>query len=135
MDATNVATFTDIVGIEYHLQEQLVHPKAGITTENDYHALDTLEIDVMTEEAVADLILGLIKETEVGATQDIPAQTDTPAGTETLDGGTCPTAAKLKANHPTGSAQVAIDHQLPTLGIALEADPPHVVVRRHLGAV
>ena len=64
MDATNMATFTDIVGIEYHLQEQLVHPKAIIMTENDYHALDTLEIDVMTEETIADLISGLTQETE-----------------------------------------------------------------------
>ena len=64
-DATNVATFTDIVGIEYHLQEQLVHPKAIITMGNDYHAPDTLEIDVMTEEAIPDLMLGLIQETEV----------------------------------------------------------------------
>ena len=58
-----------------------------------------------------------------------------PAGTETLDEGTHLTATELKANHLTGSAQVAIDHQLPTLGIVLEADPPHVVVRRHLGTV
>ena len=39
-----------------------------------------------------------------------------PAGTETLDGGTCPTTV----NHPTGSVQVAIDHRLPTLGIVQE---------------
>ena len=58
-----------------------------------------------------------------------------PAGTETLDRGTHPTAAELKADHPTGSAQVAIDHQLPTLGIVLEADPPHTVVRLHPDAV
>ena len=65
----------------------------------------------MTEEAVADLILGLTQETEVGAAQDIPAQTDTPAGTETLDEGTeRPTTSELKANHLTGSTQVAIDH-------------------------
>ena len=105
-----MATFTGIVGIEYHLQEQLVHPKAGITMGNDYHAPDTQAIDMMTEEVVADLILGLIQETEVGATQDTPAQTDMPAGTETLDRGTRPTAAKPKANHLTGSTQVAIDH-------------------------
>ena len=74
-DATNMATFTGIVGIEYHLQEQLVHPKTSITTENDYHTPSTLEIDVMTEEAIADLILGLIQEIEVRAAQDIPAQT------------------------------------------------------------
>ena len=110
IDATNMATFTGIVGIEYHLQEQLVHPKAGITTENDYHIPDTQEINVMTEEAIADLILDLIQETKVQAAQDTPAQTDTPAGTETLDKGTCPTATKLKANHLTDSAQVAIDH-------------------------
>ena len=75
---------------------------------------------MMTEEAIAYLILGLTQETEVGAAQDIPAQTDMPAGTETLDEGTRPTATKLKADHLTGSAQVAIDHQLPTLGIILK---------------
>ena len=64
----------------------------------------------MTEEGVADLILGLIQESEVRATQDTPVQTDMPAGTETLDKGTHPTATKLKANHLTGSAQVVIDH-------------------------
>ena len=58
-----------------------------------------------------------------------------PAETETLDEGTCPTAAELKANHITGSTQVAIDHRLPTLGIVLEADPPHAVVRCHPDAV
>ena len=102
---------------------------------NDYHAPNTLAINVMTEEAVADLILGLIQETEVQATQDTPVQTDIPAGTETLDEGTCPTATELKADHLTGSAQVAIDHRLPSPGIVLEADPPHVVVRCHPGTV
>ena len=77
---------------------------------NDSHIPNTPVIDVMTEEAIADLILGLAQETEVRATQDISAQTDMPAGTETLDKGTRPTATKLKANHLTGSAQVAIDH-------------------------
>ena len=58
-----------------------------------------------------------------------------PAGTETLDKGTRPTAAKLKADHLTGSAQVAINHRLPTLGIVQETDPPHAVVRLHPDAV
>ena len=58
-----------------------------------------------------------------------------PAGTETLDKGTHLTATKLKADHLTGSVQVAIDHRLPNPGIVLEADPPHVVVRHHPGAV
>ena len=102
---------------------------------NNYHTPNTPVIDVMTEEAIADLILGLTQETEVEATQDIPAQTDTPAGTEILDKGTCPTTSELKADHLTGSAQVAIDHQLPTLGIVPEADPPHTVVRCHSDAV
>ena len=97
--------------------------------ENDYHAPDTLEIDVMTEEAVADLMFSLIQETEVRAARDMPA------GTETLEGGTSPTTAKLKADHPTGSTQVAIDHQLPTLGIVQETNPPHAVVRLHPDAV
>ena len=69
------------------------------------------------------------------AAQDIPVQTDMPAGTETLDEGTRPTATKLKADHLTGSTQVAIDHQLSTLGIVLEADPPNAVVRHHPDAV
>ena len=102
---------------------------------NDCHTPNTPVIDVMTEEAIADLLLGLAQETEVAATQDIPVQTDMPAGTETLDEGTRPTTTKLKADHLTGSAQVAIDHQLPALGIVLEADPPHAVVRRHRDAV
>ena len=89
----------------------------------------------MTGEAIADLILGLIQETEVQAAQDIPAQADMPAGTETLDEGTHLTATKLKADHLTGSTQVAIDHQLPTLGIVLEADPSHAIVRHHPGTV
>ena len=78
--------------------------------ENDYHTPNTPEINVMTEQAVVDLILGLIQETEVQATQDTPTQIDMPAGTETLDEGTCLTATELKADHLTGSAQVAIDH-------------------------
>ena len=65
---------------------------------------------MMTEEAIAGQMLGLIQETKVQATQDTPAQTDTPAGTETLDESTCWTATELKANHPTGSDQVAIEH-------------------------
>ena len=89
----------------------------------------------MTEEAIADLILGLTQETEAGAAQDISVQTDMQAGTETLDEGTCPTTSKLKADHLTGSTQVAIDHRLPTLGIVPEANPPHAVVRHHRDAV
>ena len=58
-----------------------------------------------------------------------------PAGTETLDEGTRPTTAELKVDHPTGSTQVAIDHQLPTLGIVQETDPPHTVARLHPDAV
>ena len=40
---------------------------------------------MMTGEAAADLMLGFIQQTEAQAAQDTPAQTDTPAGTETLD--------------------------------------------------
>ena len=111
-DATNVVTFTDIVGIGYHLQER-VHPKAIITTETNYHTPDnpsTLETNMMTEEVAADLMLGLTQETEVQVTQDTPAQTDTPAGTETQDEGTHWITTEIKANHPTGSDQVARDH-------------------------
>ena len=130
-----MVTFTDIVRIGYHCEEQLVHPKAIITTEDDHHALDTPEIDMMTGDTTADLMLGFIQETEAQATRDTPAQTDTPAGTETLDGGTCRLTTELKADHPTGSDQVAIDHRLPMLGILLEADHPHAAMRSRLDAV
>ena len=135
MDATNVDTFTDIVGIGYHLQEQLVYLKTTITVEDNHHAPDTPETDTITEEAIAGQMLGCIQETEVQVTQDTPAQTDTPAGTETLDKGTCQTATELKANRPTDSDQVAIDHRLPMLGIILGADHPHITMRSCLDAV
>ena len=64
----------------------------------------------MTGEATADLMLGCTRETKAQVTQDTPAQTDTPAGTETQDKGTCQTTTKLKAGHPTYSSQVTIDH-------------------------
>ena len=86
----------------------------------------------MTGEAAADLMLGCTQETEVQANQDTPAQTDTPAGTETRDEDMCRTATELKANHPTDGNQVAIDHQLPMLGIILEADHPHAAMRSQL---
>ena len=54
-----MATSTGIVGIGYHLQEQLVNLKASITAGNDNHTPNTLAIDEMTVEAIADLILGL----------------------------------------------------------------------------
>ena len=80
-----MVTSTDTVVIGYHCQEQLVHLKAIITTEDDHHTLDTPEIDMMTGEAAADLMLGCTQETEAQVTQDTPAQTDTLAGTETQD--------------------------------------------------
>ena len=103
--------------------------------EDDHHALDTPEIDMMTGEAAADPMLGCTQETEAQVTQDTPAQTDTPAGTGTQDEGTCLTTTELKANHPTDSSQVAIDHQLPTLGIILEADHPHAAMRSCIDVV
>ena len=41
MDATNVVTSTDTVGIGYHCQEQLAHPKTITAMEDNHHALDT----------------------------------------------------------------------------------------------
>ena len=89
----------------------------------------------MTGEATADLMLGYTQETEAQVTQDTPAQTDTPAGTETQDEDTRQTATELKADHPTDNGQVAIDHQLPTLGIILETDHPHAAMRSHIDVV
>ena len=110
-------------------------PEPIITMEDDHHALDTPEINMMTGEATADPTLGCTQEIKAQVAQDTPAQTDTPAGTRTQDEGTCRTATELKADHPTDSGQVAIDHQLPTLGIILEADYPHAAMRSCIDVV
>ena len=64
----------------------------------------------MTGEAAADPMLGYTQETEVQVAQDTPAQTGTPAGTETQDRDTHQTATEPKADYPTDSGQVTIDH-------------------------
>ena len=70
---------------------------------DDHRALDTPQIEVMTEEAKADPTLGCTRETEVQVTQDTPARTDTPAGTETQVKDTCLTTTESRAIHPTDS--------------------------------
>ena len=92
MDATNVVTSTDTVGIGYHHQGHPAHQRTITHVADDHRALDTPRVDVMTGEAEVDLTLGYTRETEVQVIQDTPAQTDTPAGTETQDGDTCMTA-------------------------------------------
>ena len=82
----------------------------------------------MTGEAAADLMLDYTRETEAQVAQDTPAQTGTPAGTETQDEGTHQTATELKADHPTDSGQVTIDHQPPMLGIILGVDHLHATM-------
>ena len=89
----------------------------------------------MTGEAAADLMLGCTQETEVQVIQDTPAQTDTPAGTGTRDKGTHWTTTELKADHPTDSGQVAIDHRLPMLGIILGVDHLHATMTSHIDVV
>ena len=89
----------------------------------------------MTGEATADLMLGYTRETEVQVTQDTPAQTGTPAGTETQDEGTRRTTTELKADHPTDSGQVTIDHRLPTPGIILGVDHLHATMTSHIDIV
>ena len=103
MDAINVVTSTDTVGIGYHLQGHPAHQRAITTTGDDHHAPGTPQVDVMTGEAGADPMLGSTRETEVQVAQDIQAQTDTPAGTETQDGDTRLTATGPRAVHPTDS--------------------------------
>ena len=110
MDAINVVTSTDTVGIGYHCQGHPAHQRAITTTRDDHRAPNTLQVDVMTGEARADQMLGYTRETEVQVTQDIPAQTDTPAGTETQDGDTRLTATGPKAIHPTDSDRAITDH-------------------------
>ena len=81
---------------------------------DDHHALGTPQVDVMTGEAEADQMLGYTRETEVQVTQDTPAQTGTPAGTETQDGDTHQTATEPRADH--------------TPGIFLGVDHPHATM-------
>ena len=68
-------------------------------------SLLTLGVDAKGNTCIGNLTSG-----QPMALQDTPAQTDMPAGTETLDGGTHLTTAELKADHFIGSTQVAIDH-------------------------
>ena len=135
MDATNVVTSTDTVGIGYHCQEQLAHLRTITATEDDHHALDTPQIDVMTGEAAADPMLGYTQETEAQVTQDTLAQTGTSAGTEIQDEDTHRTATKPKADHPTDSGQVTIDHQLHMPGIILGVDHPHTTMTSRIDVV
>ena len=86
----------------------------------------------MSEEAAADPMLDYTRETEAQVAQDTPAQTGTPAGTETQDEGTHRTATELKANHPTDSGQVTTDHRLHMPGIILGVDHPHTTMTRHI---
>ena len=83
MDATNMVTSTDTVGIGYHYQEQPACLRTITTTGDDHHTFGTPQVDVMTGEARADPMLGYNRETEVQVAQDTPAPTGTPAGTET----------------------------------------------------
>ena len=68
---------------------------------DDHRTLDTLQVDMMTGEAEADPMLGYTRKAEGQVIQDTPAQTDTPAGTETQDGDTRLTATGPRAIHPT----------------------------------
>ena len=82
----------------------------------------------MTGEAIADHVLGYTRETKAQVTQDTPAQIGTPAGTETQDRDTHQTATELKADHPTDSGQVTIDHRLHMPGIILGVDHLHATM-------
>ena len=132
MDATNVVTSTDTVGIGYHLQGHPAH-QTTITHEADNHrTLDTPRVDVMTGEAGADPTLGYTRETEVQVAQDTPTQNDMPAGTETQDGDTCLTATEPRAIHPTDSDRAITDHQPHTPGTTLGVDRPHTTTKNHI---
>ena len=98
-----MVTSTDTVGIEYHCQGHPAHQRTITLVVDDHRTLDTPQVDVMTEEAKADPMLGYTRETEVQVTQDTPAQTDKPAGTETQDGDTRLTGTGPRAIHPTDS--------------------------------
>ena len=109
MDATNVATSTDTAGIGYHHQGQPASLRTITTMGDDLHICNTLRVDVMTGEAGADPMLGYTREAEVQVTQDTPAQTGTPAGTETQDGDTHQTTTEPRVDHPTDSDKAITD--------------------------
>ena len=132
MDATNVVTSTDTVGRGYHHQGHPAH-QTTITQEADvHHALNTQQINVMTEEVGADPALGYTRETEVQVTQDTPAQTDMPAETETQVEDTCLTATEPRAIHPTDSNRATTDHQPHTPGTILGVGHPHATTKNHI---
>ena len=110
MDATNVVTSTDTAGIGYHHQGQPARLRTITTTGDDHRTPGTPQVDMMTGEAEGDPMLGYTREREVQVTQDTPAQTGTPAGTETQDGDTRQTATEPRADHPTDSGQATIHH-------------------------
>ena len=132
MDATNVVTSTDTVGIGYHHQGHPTHQRTITPMADDHRALNTPQVDVMTEEAGADPMLGYTRETEVQVAQDTPAQTDMPAGTETQDGDTCLTATGPRAIQSTDSDQAITDHRLCTPGTTLGVDRPHTTMKNHI---
>ena len=119
MDATSVVTSTDTVGIRYHRQGHPAHQRTITPMADDHRALDTRQVDVMTEEAGADLTLGYTRETEVEVTQDTPALTDMPAETETQDRHTRLTTTGPRAVHPTDSDRTITDLLLHTPGTTL----------------
>ena len=132
MDATNVVTSTDTVGIGYHHQGHPAHQRTITPVADDHRALGTPQVDVMTEEAEADPTLGYTRETEVQVTQDTTAQIDMPAGTVTQDGDTCLTATGPRAVHPTDSDRAITDHRLRTPGTTLGVDCPHATMKNHI---
>ena len=132
MDATNVVTSTDTAGIGYHHQRQPAHLRTITTTGDDHRTPSTLQVDAMTEGARADPMLGYTRETEVQVAQDTPAQTGTPAETETQDRDTHQTATEPRTDHPTDSGKAITDHRLRTPGITLGVDHPHATMISHI---
>ena len=135
MDATNVVTSTDTVGIGYHQQGHPAHQRTITPVADNHRTLDTPQVDVMTEEAGADPMLGYTRETEVQVAQDTPVQTYMPAGTETQDRDTRLTATGPRAVHPTDSDQAITDHQLHTPGTTLGVDASHNNEKPHRRSV
>ena len=102
---------------------------------DDHCIPDTPQVNVMTGEAAAGQMLGYTRKTEVQVTQDTPAQTGTPAETETQDEDTCQTVTEPRADHPTDNNQAITDHRLYTPGITLGVDHPHATTINHIDVV
>ena len=135
---TKVSTRTPLTTIpqtKAHTSERENQEKLMQTARRLVKGPDTAETskkNLATGEATADPMLGYTRETEVQVDQDTPAQTGTPAETETQDVDIRQTATEPRVVHLTDSDRVITDHRLRTPDTTLGAGHPHATMRNHI---